>query len=308
MKEYVIEARDLKKSYGDVCALQGIDITVGRGEIYGLIGDNGAGKTTFLKLLTGQVWPDGGELRMFGAFQPKDLERQRKRTGAIVEAAGFYPRLTVEQNLEYYRIQRGIPGKGRVKEVLKTVGLLDQKRSRGGNLSMGMKQRLGLAIALLGEPELLILDEPINGLDPSGIIEMRNLLLKLSREKNITIILSSHILSELEQTANVFGFLSRGYLLEQVSASELKERCSAYISIAVSEPGKYTVFLEKELKETGYQVMLDGAVRICCPSWDIQEYSALASRHGIDVYGLEKKQEALEDYYMNLKNRGKLAC
>ena len=166
---------------------------------------------------------------MFGAFQPKDLERQRKRTGAIVEAAGFYPRLTVEQNLEYYRIQRGIPGKGRVKEVLKTVGLLDQKRSRGGNLSMGMKQRLGLAIALLGEPELLILDEPINGLDPSGIIEMRNLLLKLSREKNITIILSSHILSELEQTANVFGFLSRGYLLEQVSASELKERCSAYI-------------------------------------------------------------------------------
>lgn len=145
---------------------------------------------------------------------------------------------------------------------------------------MGMKQRLGLAIALLGEPELLILDEPINGLDPSGIIGMRNLLLKLSREKNITIILSSHILSELEQTANVFGFLSRGYLLEQVSASELKERCSAYISISVSEPGKYTALLEKELKETGYQVMPDGAIRICCPSWDIQEYSALASAMG----------------------------
>lgn len=308
MKEYVIEARDLKKSYGDVCALQGVDITVRRGEIYGLIGDNGAGKTTFLKLLTGQVYPDGGELRMFGAFQQKELEHQRNRTGAIVEAAGYYPKLTVEQNLEYYRIQRGIPGKGRVKEVMETVGLLDKQKSRCGNLSMGMKQRLGLAIALLGEPELLILDEPINGLDPSGIIEIRNLLLKLSREKNITIILSSHILSELEQTANVFGFLSRGYLLEQVSAGELKERCSAYVSISVSEPEKYTAFLEKELEETGYKVMPDRTIRIHYPSREIQEYSALAGRHGIDVFGLEKKQEALEDYYINLKNRGRAVC
>ena len=204
MNEAVIEARDITKQYKDLTALDHVDITVRRGEIYGLIGDNGAGKSTFL--------------RLFGNEDEKAVQKSRSRMGAIVENAGFFPKMSVEKNLEYYRIQRGIPGKETVESVLRTVNLLEKRRVKCEKLSMGMKQRFGLALALLGEPELLLLDEPINGLDPSGIIEMRELLLKLNQEKRITILLSSHILSELEQIATMYGFLSRGGVLEEISA------------------------------------------------------------------------------------------
>lgn len=308
MNEYVVEARDIVKSYGTVKALCGVDITVRRGDIFGLIGDNGAGKTTFLKLLTGQIFPTEGELKLFGAGLEKELERQRKRTGAIVETPGFYPKLSVEKNMEYYRIQRGIPGKARTEETLKTVDLWDKRTVRADRLSLGMKQRLGLAVALLGEPELLILDEPINGLDPSGIIEMRSLMARLNREKNITIIISSHILSELEQIATVYGFLSRGYLLEQVSAEQLQERCAEYIEIQVQETEKYAACLEKEQKDADYRVMPDGTIRILDPEKEINWYSSLAVRHGMTIVRLDRKQAALEEYYMGLKERGRQVC
>ena len=149
----------------------------------------------------------------------------RKRIGTIIENPSFYPKMTIEENLEYYRLQRGIPGKKNIDKILKEVGLLEVKKKKFNNISLGMKQRLGLALALLGEPELLILDEPINGLDPSGIIEIRNLLLKLNREKNITIIISSHILSELYNIATCYGFLSKGKLVEELSLEQLNERC-----------------------------------------------------------------------------------
>lgn len=308
MKEHVIEARSVTKKYKDVTALRDVDITVKRGDIYGLIGDNGAGKTTFLKLLTGQIYTSGGELKLFGAYSEKELEQNRKRTGAIVEAPGLYPKLSVEKNLEYYRIQKGIPGKNRIEETLKSVGLWDKRKRKCGALSMGMKQRMGLAIALLGEPELLILDEPINGLDPSGIIEMRNLLLKLNREKNITIIISSHILSELEQIATVYGFLSRGWLLRELTAEKLHEDCAGYLEIKVSDPERYAALLEKEMEGVQYQVMPDFQIRIQNPQFPAEAYSGLASGHGIGIVGLEQKQMSLEEYYMDLKERGKLSC
>lgn len=308
MRENVIEARSLTKKYRDVTALKDVDITVKRGDIYGLIGDNGAGKTTFLKMLTGQIYPSGGEIRMFGAYSERELGQNRKRTGAIVESPGFYPKLSVEKNLEYYRIQKGIPGKGKVEEVLKTIGLWEKRRKKGGTLSMGMKQRLGLGIALLGEPELLILDEPINGLDPSGIIEMRNLLIKLNREKNITIIISSHILSELEQIATIYGFLSQGWLLKEITADELHEQCAVYLDIAVTEPERYAALLEKEWKDISYQVLPDASIRIKNPEMTSDAYSLLAADHAIGVLKLEQKQMMLEEYYMNLKERGRLSC
>ena len=167
MLETVIETKNLSKNYGRFTALDKVDVTVHRGDIYGLIGDNGAGKTTLLKLLTGQIFPGGGELCMLAAHHQKELEGVRRRTGALIEDSGFYPQLTVEQNIEYYRLQKGVPGRGQVGKVLALVGLADKRKKRCRDLSMGMKQRLGLAIALIGEPELLILDEPINGLDPS---------------------------------------------------------------------------------------------------------------------------------------------
>lgn len=308
MAENIIEAKSVTKMYGNFKALDQVDISVRRGEIYGLIGDNGAGKTTFLKLVSGQIYLNEGELKLFGSYSQKEIAEQRKRTGVIIESPGFYPQLSVERNLEYYRIQKGIPGKQIVEETLAIVGLLDKRKKNARHLSMGMKQRLGLAIALLGQPEVLILDEPINGLDPSGIIEIRNLLLRLNREKNITIILSSHILSELEQVANVYGFLSKGRLLEQITAEDLKEKCANFIEIKVSDAEQFTVALEKNFHHDSYQVLPDKTIHILNPQKEIEAYSQLAAEHHLNIMKLEKRQIALEDYYLNLKDGGARLC
>lgn len=306
--KYIIETGNLTKRYGSFTALNQVNLKVGQGEIYGLVGDNGAGKTTFLKLLTGHIFPSDGEIALFGAYTQKDMEKQRKRTGAIIEQPGFYPQLTVEQNLEYCRIQKGIPGRQIVKEVRATVGLVDKSRKKGRELSLGMKQRLGLAIALMGEPELLLLDEPINGLDPSGIVEIRNLLLKLNQEKNMTIVLSSHILPELEHLATVYGFLNQGCLMEQITAEKLYEKCSHYVEIAVTDAERYTALLEKELKHTDYRVMPDHTVHILNPRQELISYSSLAGEHGIGVSRLDLRKQSLEEYYMKLKEGGKKVC
>lgn len=306
MKEYVIQAKGLTKKYGPLIALNQADIGVARGEIYGLVGDNGAGKTTFLKLVTGQIFPDGGELTLLGAHLPREMEKQRKRTGAIIESPGFYPQLSVEKNMEYYRLQKGVPGKRTVDEMLELVGLTAKRKAKAGTLSMGMKQRLGLAVALIGEPEILILDEPINGLDPSGIIEIRNLLRRLNEEKNITIILSSHILPELEQLATVYGFLDQGRLIEQISAGRLQEKCSTFIEIQVSDAERYAVLLEKQMSGVQYKVLPENTVHILKTAEDISVYSKLASDNGIGISRLETGQLTLENYYMKLKNGGRL--
>ncbi|MDD3796458.1 MAG: ABC transporter ATP-binding protein [Lachnospiraceae bacterium] len=300
--ETIAETRNLTKYYHQFCALKDISIRIQRGDIYGLIGDNGAGKTTFLKLLAGQIYPSSGELQLFGAHLPKEQDAQRPRLGVMIEEAGFYHNLTVEQNLEYYRIQKGIPGRQAVEEALEMTGLTAVRKKPGNALSLGMKQRLGLAIALIGVPEFLLLDEPINGLDPSGIIEMRTLLLKLNREKNITILLSSHILSELEQLATVYGFLQEGHLLEQISARQLHEKCVNYVEIQVSDPERYAVLLEQKLNHTRYQIQPDGKIHILSADGETQRYSRLASDAGLSVLELSRRQQSLEDYYIHLKS------
>ena len=301
----VIETRGLTKRYGgDVCALYDADVSVRRGDIFGVVGDNGAGKTTLFKLLCGLAFPTEGEVRLFGAHEPRELERQRTRIGSIIESPGFYPGLSVEKNLECCRIRKGVPGKDAVARVLDTVGLAYAKDRRCRTLSLGMKQRLGLAMALLGEPEVLILDEPTNGLDPSGIVEMRTLLQQVNREKGITIVLSSHHLAELEQLATQYAFLRRGRLVEQVSAEELQKRCQDCLDIAVSDVAVYTALLERELGHERYQVLPDGCVRIFDPRHDAQAYSGLASAHGLGVGKLELRRMSLEQYYFELKERG----
>lgn len=306
MKEAIIEARDITKQYQDLAALDHVDLTVRRGDIYGLIGDNGAGKSTFLKIVAGQIFPTCGYVRLFGSEDEKTVRKNRSRMGVLVEDAGFFPKMSVEKNLEYYRIQRGIPGKEKVESVLRTVNLWESRKKKCEKLSMGMKQRYGLALALLGEPELLLLDEPINGLDPSGIIEIRALLRKLNQEKRITIILSSHILSELEQVATVYGFLSHGHVLEEISSEALHEKCANFIDIRLTEPDKYAAVLEKEIPGTQYQVLQDMTVRIINPELEASRYGSTAYEHGIGVQGLDEHHMSLEDYYINIKNRGKL--
>lgn len=191
MNDYVIETKEVTKVYGSFLALDHVNIHVKRGSIYGLVGDNGAGKSTLLKLLAGHSYATEGEVQLFGKYGDKELADTRKKIGFIIEQPGFIPNLTVEQTLKYYCIQRGIPDRKKVDEMIKLTGIEEKRNSKCSNLSLGQKQRLGLAIAMLGEPQLLVLDEPINGLDPSGIIEMRNLLHRLNEEKNITILISS---------------------------------------------------------------------------------------------------------------------
>ena len=299
-EDIIVKSQKLTKMYGHTAALKEADITIKRGSIYGLVGNNGAGKTTFLKILTGQIFPTEGSFCLMGAEDERKMQEVRKRIGAIIENPGFFPKLTAKQNLEYYRIQRGIPGKGIVDEMLKQVGLADAGKRKYENLSMGMKQRLGLGLALMGEPELLILDEPINGLDPAGIIEIRKLLLKLNQEKNVTILISSHILTELENIATDYGFLNKGKLIEQITAGDLKEKCHSYLEIKVTDAAAYTALLEKEMCCTDYKVLPGGIVHILKHVENVSDYSALAVKHGIGLLSFEMKEINLENYYMSL--------
>lgn len=301
MKEYVVETKQVTKSYGSFLALDDVSIHVKRGEIYGLIGDNGAGKTTLLKALVGHIWPTKGRICLFNQQGEKELERCRKQIGAMIEEPGFFPYLSVEKNMEYCRILKGIPGKDRTEQILRLVGLWDRRKSKCRELSMGMKQRLGLAIAMIGEPQILILDEPINGLDPSGIIEFRNLLHRLNQEKNITILLSSHILSELQQTATIFGFLCNGKLIEEIGVTELTEKCADYLEITVSDVEAYAAMMDQHFPDELYKILPNHIVQLSCPKRNIEEYSRLAVSQGILITGLERHQHSLEDYYMNLK-------
>lgn len=304
MNEYVIETRQVTKAYGSFPALNQVNLHVKRGSIYGLVGDNGAGKSTLLKLLAGHSFATGGEIRLFGKYEEKELERIRKKIGCIIEQPGFFPSMTVEQTLMYYCIQKGIPDTKKVMEMLNLTGIAEKRSNKCKTLSLGQKQRLGLAIALIGEPQLLILDEPINGLDPSGIIEFRNLLFRLNEEKNITILLSSHILSELQQLATVYGFLSKGVLIEEITSHALQDKCSACIEITVTDIEKYSALLEKEFPEEIYKVFPENNIQIYKPQRQSEVYSKLASRNGIGITGMQKIQSSLEDYYMELKKRG----
>ena len=296
----VIKTNNLVKKYGENIVLDNISITVNQGEIYGLVGDNGAGKTTLFRILSGQSNISNGSFELLGESSEKNIMKVRKRIGIIIENPSFYPKMTIEENLEYYRLQRGIPGKKNIDKILKEVGLLEVKKKKFNNISLGMKQRLGLALALLGEPELLILDEPINGLDPSGIIEIRNLLLRLNREKNITIIISSHILSELYNIATCYGFLSKGKLVEELSLEQLNERCRSYLEINVTNPKKFSVLLEEKLGYKNYKIMPDGLIHLFEKDPINEEISRLAVENGIGLKSINEKSANLENYYLSL--------
>lgn len=299
MKE-VIRTHKLSKMYGEDSALSDINITIKQGDIFGLVGNNGAGKTTLLRILAGQSKATSGSFDLFSKSSDIELSRIRRKMGAIIEAPSFYPKLTVEQNMEYYRIQRGIPGKDRINKVLKEVNLLDSKKKKFADLSLGMRQRLGLALVIMTEPELLLLDEPINGLDPSGIIEIRNLLLKLNKEKNITILISSHILLELSNIATCYGFLNKGRLVEQLTADELEEKCKSFLEVKVTNTSKLSALLEERLGYKHYKVLQSDIIQIFDANRTPERISELAISNGIGLIGLNEKSINLENYYMSL--------
>lgn len=260
MTKFICETKNLSKKYKDFYALKNVNLTIPKGEIYGLVGENGAGKTTLIRLLTGLNFKSEGEIILFG--HKDNLQHERSKIGCTIEMPALYKDMTASQNLEVQRIQRGIPNKKCITDTLELIGLSNAGKKRVANFSLGMKQRLALGVALLGEPEFLILDEPVNGLDPTGIIELRELLKKLVKEREVTILISSHILSELHQLATCYGFLHKGELLKQISAEELNEECKRHICLRTDNIQKTTLLLEQKGNINNYSVYPDNSIRI----------------------------------------------
>jgi ABC-2 type transport system ATP-binding protein len=300
VQEVILATRNLTKKYNNISAVSGINLEVKQGQIYGLVGKNGAGKTTLLRMITGQSYATEGEMVLFGANTEADLCKGRKRIGAIIETPSFYSYMSGKDNLEYYRIQRGIPGKQCVVEALEEVGLTEAANKKYKSYSLGMKQRLGLALALMNRPELLFLDEPINGLDPFGIVEIRNLLFKLNQEKNITILISSHILSELSNLVNYYGFIDKGKLIKQLSAEDLSKECNKYIELKVDNVERMTALLETKLNCHSYKLTPEYAIHIYEYLDQPKKISELAVTNGIGLQSMMVKEINLENYFIQL--------
>lgn len=300
MAENVLVTRALTKQYGAAIAVHNVSMTIEKGQIYGLVGRNGAGKTTIIRMATGQAVPTSGEVELFGANGARELEEMRGRTGAMVETPSFYPYLTARENLEYYRIQRGIPGKNVVDEALEQVGMDNTGKKKFKHFSLGMKQRLGLGLALMNRPDFLLLDEPINGLDPEGIVEFRNILLDLNRGRQTTILISSHILSELENLATDYGFIDGGIMVEQISARALREKCRACIELRVDDAAKAALVLEQALGARDYEVLPGEVLRLYCHLDEPQRVTQLLVNGGVALSSIERKGANLEDYFLSL--------
>lgn len=262
MNEYVLKTNQLSKKYQNKKALNKVNLSIKKGTICGFIGQNGAGKSTLIRIICGLAYPTTGTFELFGKNNERELNEARKRIGTIIEGPALYPNMTASENLEAHRLLKGIPGKECIEKTLALVGLQNTGKKKAKNFSLGMKQRLGLGIALLGDPEFLILDEPINGLDPMGVVEIRELLKKLNREYGITILISSHILSELHLLATHYGIIHEGELLEQLSAKELNEKCQQYLHIKVDNPNKAVNVIERHFSTQNFEVMPDGSIKL----------------------------------------------
>jgi ABC-2 type transport system ATP-binding protein len=300
VQEVILSTKKLSKKYNHVNAVNDVNIDIRQGQIYGLVGKNGAGKTTLLRMITGQAFATEGVISLFGLSSKEGLNEGRTRIGSIIETPSFYSYMTGAQNLEYYRIQRGIPGRHCVEDALAEVGLLDARNKKFKSYSLGMKQRLGLALALMNKPEMLLLDEPINGMDPFGIVEIRNLLLKLNRENNITIVISSHILSELANLVNYYGFLEKGKLIKQLSAEDLSKECNKYLELKVNKVETMTALLETKLNCHSYKVTPDYTIHIYDYLEKPEVISELAVKNGIGLLSMIVKDINLENYFIQL--------
>jgi len=300
MTEYILRTNALTKKYKNDYALKNVDVTIKRGEIYGLIGQNGAGKTTMLRLITGLAFPTNGSIELFENNDRREMTAAHKRMGAIIENPALFPNMTAYENLEVQRLQRGVPGRECIEKALKLVGLEGTGKKKVKNFSLGMKQRLGLAIALLSDPEFIILDEPTNGLDPMGIVEMRELLKKLNREKGLTVLISSHILSELYQLATKFGIIHQGQLLEEISAGELNDKCRQYLRIKVDEPAKGVNVLEEKLSAHDFEILSDGTIKLYSYLDDVHLVSRTLTEHGLVIEHLSQNGDSLENYFTKL--------
>ena len=302
MQEVVLQTVNLTKKYKDFVALDNANITIHKGDIYGLIGRNGAGKTTLMKTITTLTNKTGGTFSLFGSEE--ELTESKRRIGCLIESPAFFGSLTAYQNLKYYAIQKGITNDKQIDKVLKAVDLFKEKDKKFKNFSLGMKQRLGIAFAILDNPDFIILDEPINGLDPIGIKEIRDTLKRLNEEEKITILISSHILSELYLIANHFCFIDKGRIIKDLSKEELDLECSKCIVIKTKDVKKATVVLEQELKTTNYKVIDNTEIRLYDYLENTLKVNKTLLANDIDVMGIYESGISLEDYFDSLIKDG----
>lgn len=300
MKDIVLKTHKLCKKYGGELAVDNVSMTINKGDIYGFIGRNGAGKTTLIRMITGLIHKTSGEIELLGSSGNITLDEARSMTGSVIETPTFYGDMTARENLEVSRLVRNIPGKQCIEDVLNMVGLKDVKKKKVKNFSLGMRQRLGIANALLGNPRLLILDEPINGLDPVSVVEIRELLKKINKEKETTILISSHILSELSELATCYGIINNGKLVEEITSEELSEKCKQYIELKVNDAKKAVVLLETELDIKDYVVQENNIIKIYSNLNDVGKINTLLSTNGIIIEKILSKGQNLEEYFLNV--------
>ena len=299
MKKVVLKTYNITKKYGEQLAVDNVNMTIKKGDIYGFIGQNGAGKTTLIRLITGLIHKSGGEIELLGANEENELNKARTMVGSLIESPSLYTNMTARENLEVSRLVRNIPGKECIDEVLNLVGLKDTGKKKVKDFSLGMRQRLGIANALLGNPKLLILDEPINWLDPMGIIEIRELLKKINKEKDITILISSHILGELSEMATTYGIIANGKLIEEISSSELSQKCRQYIDLKVDDAKKAVILLERQFGITDYEVLENNKIKIFSYLNEKGAINMQLSKGGVVVEKIDIKGEKLEEYFMD---------
>jgi len=298
--EYIMETRDLVKSYKNRTVVDAVNIHVKKGEIYGFVGPNGAGKSTVMKMLLNLTQPDSGEVYMFGEKIGSTSYESLKRVGSIIESPYFYEKITGHKNLELHCEYMGFHNKERIDEVLQIVDLRTIERKTVSHYSMGMKQRLAIARAILTKPEFLILDEPINALDPEGIREMRTLFRRLNQEYGITIFISSHILSEVEQIADTVGIIQSGKLLKEISITDIRKLQTDYIELEVDDIDHTGYLLEQKLGLTNFKVITDTKIEIYDLSKSVKELSVTLVQNGIGIISIGMKQNSLEDYFFHV--------
>ncbi|MCM1159205.1 MAG: ABC transporter ATP-binding protein [Bacteroidales bacterium] len=297
--EHILQLEHLTKVYkrAGTTAVDDVSLAIEKGHIYGLIGPNGAGKTTMMKMIAGLTAQTSGTLTLFG--NSKNLDEGRNRMSFMLEAPYLDGSMTARQNMEYIRYVRGVAGKERIFEVLEMVGLADAGRKPVKQFSLGMRQRLGIGMALLPNPEIMVLDEPVNGLDPEGIVDVRNMLKKLCEEKDITILISSHLLTELSALCTDFALINRGKLVECFSAEELEEKCRSFLAIRTDDINRTAAVLEHNLRVKEYKVVENNEIRLFEYLDEVERVSKTITDSGLILTKLVMEGQNLEEYYLS---------
>jgi len=295
--ETVLKTSALTKIYGNKSVVSDVNLNIKKGEIYGFIGRNGAGKTTLIRMVLGLANPTRGKIEL---FEQTDLEKARRRIGSIVEMPSFYPDMSAKQNMEAHRLMLGIKDKTVGDTLLKKVGLTDAAKKRAKNFSLGMKQRLGIALALMGDPEFLILDEPVNGLDPNGIKEVRDLLIDLNKNQGITVLISSHLLSELSKFATRYGIINEGKLIDEFTSADLEERFQPSLLIKVNNTEKAIEIIQRELNTRNFKIRDDNLIELAGFVDQSGKVNTLLAKNDLEVESINKTQADLEDYFLKM--------